>query len=83
MTDEQALEPLSKTRRKQQMQDLQDLGEELAGLSAERLKKIDIPEQLRDALHAAERQSADVVGRGLVPRRSVNGRPDRRTRPAK
>jgi len=48
-------EPPSKTRRKQQMHDLQDLGEELAALSVDRLRKIDIPESLRDALLAAQR----------------------------
>ena len=51
-------EPLSKTRKKQQMQELQDLGEELAALSTDRLKKIDIPENLRDALREAQRMSS-------------------------
>lgn len=71
MTEEDALEPLSKTRRKQQMQELQDLGEELAGLSAERLKKIDIPEHLREALreaqritsHGAQRRQLQYIGK--------------------
>lgn len=40
------------------MQDLQDLGEELAELSGERLKKLDLPEQLRDALKEAQRISS-------------------------
>ena len=52
------LEPPSKTRRKQQMHELQELGEELAALSTERLTKIDIPETLRDALREAQRISA-------------------------
>jgi len=43
--DQEAL-PLSKTRRKQAMAELQALGEELVALSADRVKKIDIPEQL-------------------------------------
>ncbi len=51
-------EPLSKTKRKQQVHELQDLGEELATLSTEQLKKIDIPENLRDALREAQRISA-------------------------
>lgn len=51
-------EPLSKTRKKQQMQELQDLGEELAALSTDRLKKIDIPENLREALREAQRMSS-------------------------
>ncbi|MCK6405854.1 MAG: DUF615 domain-containing protein [Rhodocyclaceae bacterium] len=54
MTDD-ALAPLSKTRKKQEMHALQDLGEELAALSVERLRKIDIPESLREALLAAQR----------------------------
>jgi ribosome-associated protein len=52
------LEPLSKTRRKQQMDALQALGEELADLPADSLKRIDIPEHLRDALQAAQRITA-------------------------
>lgn len=75
-------EPLSKTRRKQQMQDLQDLGEELAALSGERLKKIDIPEALRDALleaqrinsHGARRRQLQYVGKLM---RDVDAEPIR------
>lgn len=52
------LEPLSKTRKKQQMDALQELGEELAELPADSLKRIDIPEHLRDALQAAQRITA-------------------------
>jgi ribosome-associated protein len=47
--------PISKTRRKQQMDELQALGEELVTLSPERLKKIELPENLRDAVSAAQR----------------------------
>lgn len=65
------LEPPSKTRKKQQMQELQDLGEELADLSGDWLKKIDIPEHLRDALveaqrmnsHGAKRRQLQYVGK--------------------
>ena len=49
--------PPSKTQRKQQMDDLQALGEELVELSSDRVKKIDIPEDLRDAVSAAQRMT--------------------------
>ena len=54
--DEDAL-PLSKTKRKQAMDELQALGEELAGLSADQLKRVDVPEDLRDALRDAQRMT--------------------------
>ena len=47
--------PISKTRRKQQMEELQALGEELVTLSPDRLKKIKLAENLRDAVSAAQR----------------------------
>lgn len=50
---EQAPAPLSKTRRKRIMEDLQALGEELVDLSAERLTRIELPEDLRVAVYAA------------------------------
>ena len=43
---------VSKTRMKQQMNDLQDLGVQLTKLSADTLKKIGLPEDLLDALLA-------------------------------
>jgi len=49
--------PPSKTQRKQQMEDLQTLGEELVALSTDRVKKIDIPEELRDAVREAQRMT--------------------------
>ena len=52
--DEDAL-PISKTRRKKDMEELQSLGEELVELPADRVKKIDIPEELRDAVKEAQR----------------------------
>ena len=55
-TNEQP-EPLSKTRRKQQMEDLQSLGENLVALSTERIKQIDIPEELRSAVSDAQRMT--------------------------
>ena len=54
-THEEEQAPLSKTRRKQAMEDLQDLGEELVELSSDRVKKIDIPETLRDAVKETQR----------------------------
>ncbi len=56
-THEEEQAPLSKTQRKQQMDDLQTLGEELVELSSDRIKKIDIPENLRDAVNAAQRMT--------------------------
>lgn len=49
--------PLSKTRRKHAMEELQSLGEELAALPADRLKKIDIPEDLREAVAMVQRMT--------------------------
>ena len=57
MIDDPLVPPLSKTRRKQAMEELQALGEELAGLSAERLKRIDIPEELREAVSEVQRMT--------------------------
>lgn len=54
MHDEEQI-PLSKTRRKQAMEELQTLGEELVELSGDRVKKIDIPENLREAIVDAQR----------------------------
>ena len=47
--------PISKTRRKQAMEDLQALGEELVGLSAEKVKRIPLPEELGEAIAEARR----------------------------
>ena len=41
---------VSKTRRKKEMHDLQDLGMQLARLSGDTLKKIELPEELRETL---------------------------------
>ena len=56
-THEEEQAPLSKTKRKQAMDELQDLGEELVTLSTDRIKKISIPEDLRDAVRAAQRMT--------------------------
>ena len=47
----------SKTQRKQQMEELQTLGEELVALSIDRIKRIDIPDELRDAVREAQRMT--------------------------
>lgn len=48
----------SKTRRKQEMTALQQLGEELLRLNASQLARLDLPDALRDALHEAHRITA-------------------------
>jgi ribosome-associated protein len=47
--------PLSKTKIKKQMLDLQDIGEQLVALNKDQLKEIDLPETLRDAIIEAKR----------------------------
>jgi ribosome-associated protein len=62
---------ISKTRRKRQMRDLQDLGAALVQLSKEQLARIDMPESLRDAVmdcrgitkHEARRRQVQYIGR--------------------
>ncbi len=55
-TDEEE-RPLSKTKIKQQMHDLQAVGEELAGLANDKLAELDLPENLLDALRELKRIS--------------------------
>ena len=45
----------SKTQRKKQMHELQDLGAELVELNEQQLASIDLPENLRDAVMSARR----------------------------
>ncbi len=47
--------PLSKTQRKHAMAELQSLGEELVALPADRVRKLDIPDDLREAVATAQR----------------------------
>lgn len=47
--------PPSKTQRKRAMEELQALGEELVELSSDRLRKIELPEDLRAAVREAQR----------------------------
>jgi ribosome-associated protein len=62
---------ISKTRRKRQMQELQDLGAALVKLSRDQLAHIDMPEGLREAIeacrritkHEARRRQLQYIGR--------------------
>lgn len=47
--------PPSKTKIKQQMHELQDLGEELVALSKDQLAQLDIPDGLREAIREMSR----------------------------
>lgn len=49
------LAPPSKTKVKQQMHDLQDIGEQLVALNAEQLSELDLPERLLDAVREMKR----------------------------
>ena len=63
--------PPSKTRRKHAMHALQDLGEELVSLDPARLRTLDLPEALHDAVtlartitrHEARRRQMQYIGR--------------------
>ena len=62
---------ISKTRRKLQMRELQDVGAELVKLSDEQLARLDLPEALREAVrdckrftkHEAVRRQLQYIGR--------------------
>lgn len=55
-TDDMAdQEPLSKTRRKAAMQELQSLGEELIALNNAKLAQLELPDSLYDAVKDAQR----------------------------
>jgi ribosome-associated protein len=64
-------EPISKTRRKTQMHELQDLGSTLVALKADQLARIDLPEELAEAVrfartitkHEAKRRQLQYIGR--------------------
>ena len=63
--------PPSKTKIKQQMHDLQDIGEQLVELGNDRLKELDLPERLYDAVRelkrinkfGAQRRQMQYIGR--------------------
>jgi len=69
-TDEEELPP-SKTKIKQQMHDLRDLGEELTELSKDQLAQLDIPDNLRSAINelkginkfGAQRRQIQYIGK--------------------
>ena len=50
--------PPSKSQRKREMTALQDLGAELVRLSRDQVKKIDMPDRLREAIYDAQRFTA-------------------------
>ncbi len=62
---------ISKTRRKRQMKELQDAGAELVKLSGEQLARLELPEELREAVldcrrftkHEAIRRQLQYIGR--------------------
>lgn len=51
--------PLSKTKKKEHVEALQDLGVELINTSTEKLAKLDLPSNLMDALKEAKRLKAN------------------------
>jgi len=63
MNEELDAEPISKTKRKAEMDALQDIGVRLVGLSKERLAKLDLPERLLDAINEAKRITANGATR--------------------
>ncbi len=52
--NENEVEPISKTRKKKEMKALRKMGEQLVGLSERRLKELDLPLRLFDAVLAAK-----------------------------
>jgi ribosome-associated protein len=62
---------ISKTQRKKQMTGLQDVGAQLVGLSPEQLARLDLPDNLREAVedarrftrHEARRRQIQYIGR--------------------
>jgi len=61
--EQDELEPISKTKRKAAMDELQDLGVKLVELSKDRLAKLDLPETLLDAVKEAKRITANGASR--------------------
>jgi ribosome-associated protein len=54
-TEQNEQAPVSKTRRKREMEALQKLGEALLTFDADALEKLDLPDPLLNALHTANR----------------------------
>jgi ribosome-associated protein len=69
--DTHEFEPVSKTRRKQEMNELQDLGAQLVKLSAAQLERLSLPDDLLTAIkdhqrftkHEAIRRQLQYIGR--------------------
>ena len=69
--NEEEILPKSKSQKKREMLSLQELGERLADLSADQQKKMDLPEELGEALsaagkiksHGAKRRQMQLIGR--------------------
>ena len=65
------IQPVSKTKKKQAMHALQDIGKELVKLPANKLERLDLPEELRRAVedcrrftkHEAIRRQMQYIGR--------------------
>lgn len=80
--DSEEPSPPSKTRRKQEMHALQDIGEQLVQLDLKRLTELDLPETLTDAIleargmrkHGAIRRQMQFIGKLM---RHVDARPIR------
>lgn len=74
------IQPLSKTKRKEAMHALQDIGKELVKLPANKLEKLDLPDDLRRAVedcrrftkHEAIRRQLQYIGKLM---RSVDEEP--------
>ena len=60
---EEGDEPVSKTKRKAAMDELQDIGVTLVGLPKDKLNKLDLPEILLDAVNEAKRITANGATR--------------------
>lgn len=56
----------SKTKIKEAMHELQDLGAELVGLSTSQLKRIDLPENLHDAIRECQKISSHGARRRQI-----------------
>lgn len=55
LSEDEATPTLSKTKRKQAMAELQELGTALLTVPPERLQRIELPDELREAIRAAQR----------------------------
>lgn len=71
MQEDEMITPVSKTRRKKEMHDLQALGERLTELNRTQLDSLSLPESLRDAVidahaitrHEARRRHMQFIGK--------------------